>query len=508
MITFAAALFASQAPTAIDMTLTAASLFKNGYSVVTREAQVTKSGYYELTGFPTSSIGTLWVTGSRGITIQELVNAKVEREQDWTAASIDDMLAASVGKEVGMRLAPEESVFGTLLAVNGSIVIVETRDKTISFPKNRILSLTTTGEVQWRKKVKSQQTSIRMKVSADAPGTLTVTSLEFGLMWLPSYTVDISDEKRLRITAKATVLNDLADFEGAELQLITGFPNLPYIGIRDPLNSGEAVSQVVAHLTGGLTRPDPRRRDASGLAQMTSNRLALDRGGMDDAFLQTGDAAGREEDLFFYKQPNVTLKAGERGHFVLFRNESDYSHIYTWDVAEAPGTGQRITPPPSQEQEVWHSLRFNNSGTMPYTTGVAVTTKKGNLLGQDMLYYTAAGAEATVRITKALDIRTEAQDEEIDRVRNALMTRNVPTHDLVTVKTTLTMHNRKQEDVKVRVSKLLLGEVTASEGSPKVTKTAKGLSDVNPGAKVVWERDLKAGEQVTLTVTYKAYIPQ
>jgi len=68
-------LAAPPAPMA-DMTVVGASLFKNGYAVVLREAPIPASGEVTIAAPPTSSLGSLWVTASKGVKIKQ------ERRQD------------------------------------------------------------------------------------------------------------------------------------------------------------------------------------------------------------------------------------------------------------------------------------------------------------------------------------------------------------------------------------------------------------------------------------------
>ena len=158
--------------------------------------------------------------------------------------------------------------------------------------------------------------------------------------------------------------------------------------------------------------------------------------------------------------------------------------------------------------DVWHALKFKNTSTMPWTTGPATIFKNDEILGQDESRYTAVGADALIKITKALDVRADQSEEEEARERGALkMYSATPTHDLVTVKGTLEMQNRKGEAIKVKVTKDITGEVVGSTGDPKLAKTTKGLRDVNTHARLEWTTTIPAGKTITLTYTYKVYVP-
>jgi hypothetical protein len=211
------------------------------------------------------------------------------------------------------------------------------------------------------------------------------------------------------------------------------------------------------------------------------------------------------EDLFFYRQPDVNLKRSDRGYYVLFTAESDYEHIYEWEIADVIQDTVYAQRPEDQPEDVWHSLKFKNTSGRPFTTASAVTMKDGELLGQDMMRYTSVNADATVRITKALDVAAESAEEEVERKRDALVIRG-NYYDLVTLKGTLRVMNRKTDPVTLKITKFLTGELVSADGMPKKTAVAKGLRAVNQRLKLDWTLDLKPGDKRELTYTYTVYI--
>lgn len=480
-----------------------ASLFKNGYSVVTRAAELKGPGEYILEGFPQAALGTLWLTASPGTTIERAVNTMREIETEWTASSMDDVLRAAIGKRVLFLRGDNSTVTGELKSVAGEIAIVVSGPTTIIVPKSSIASVTVHGQIEWKRKSKATTRAIRVKINSKGPGKLYTVSLERGMMWTPGYAVDISDPKSLTIVAKATVINDLADFENADLQFVTGFPNLPYLGINDPFSSPMDIMSFTNSMLGqGFGTGGGRRDDARSMMQNQAPN-----GDFAEAFTPTGEVAGQLEDLFFYKQPKVTMKQADRGYFILFSHKAEYKHVYTWELADSVMSGDVYRGEPEVAPDIWHSLKFKNTGNLPYTTGIAVTMKNGELLGQDMLKYTGVGSEATLRITKALELRADSTEEEVDRTVEQIVLGNSKTnYFLVTMKSTLTVQNRKNEDATIEITKYLTGEVLAAEGNPKIEKTTKGLRDVNPRAKVEWQKTVKPGETLTLKLSHKVYL--
>lgn len=325
------------------------------------------------------------------------------------------------------------------------------------------------------------------------------------MTWSPAYALDITNPKTLEMTAKATVLNDLGNLDGADVRLVTGFPNVPWATIAEPLLSGQSVDQFTNFLTsvgiptgGGFGGGG--RRDA-----MSQNAApAADFGG---AFEQGFSTTELAEDLFFYKRPAVTLNKGDRAFYILFEAKSDYSHLYTVDFPDTVANNVDYQGMPEGPRDVWHSLKMKNTSSQPLTTAPVSVYKDGQLMGQDTLMYTPAGADLLVKMSKALDIRVEGTEEELTRERGALRIPNTGlVYDLVTLRGTISIRNFKAQDVTMRMTKLVTGEITESELNPVVTKTAKGLREVNPASRLVWTLNLKGGQQLEVKYTYKLYL--
>lgn len=78
-------------------------------------------------------------------------------------------------------------------------------------------------------------------------------------------------------------------------------------------------------------------------------------------------------------------------------------------------------------------------------------------------------------------------------------------YDEVLVEGTLLIKNMKPSAVKMKVSKMLTGEVTQSEGG-KVSKITKRLSAVNPKSDIQWEFSLQPGAEKKLSYQYKVLL--
>jgi len=216
------------------------------------------------------------------------------------------------------------------------------------------------------------------------------------------------------------------------------------------------------------------------------------------------------EDLFLYPVENFSLKRGETAWLPLFTAEMEYKHIYTWKIGDFLDPEERYRPDSGRAdgktaEDVWHSCRLVNNLKMPLTTAAVEFVTDGQFTGQDVCYYTAPGAETTIRISRAMNVLAEEDEVEVERRRNAA-TFHGYSYDLVKVKGELKLRSRMDKAVNVEISKELSGQVIELQPQAKDFQTAKGLKQVNPKHALTWVIELKPGAESKLTYVYQVYI--
>ena len=144
---------------------------------------------------------------------------------------------------------------------------------------------------------------------------------------------------------------------------------------------------------------------------------------------------------------------------------------------------------------------------MPWTTAPAEFVENGNFTGQDICYYTASGAQTVVRLNKALNISAEQAEVEIERKRDAIQLYGHRFY-LVKVKGELKLGSRIDKPVNVEITKIISGEVQVMSPMAKDTVTTKGIKAVNQQHALVWNIELKPGEEQTVAYVYEVYIQQ
>jgi hypothetical protein len=330
--------------------------------------------------------------------------------------------------------------------------------------------------------------------------------------------IDISDPKTATLTAKAVVINEVADLQRIHLDLVTGFPNIRFGDVNSPVAMSQDLAGFLRALTTG--RSSRLGYDVGGL--MVGNTMTTQ---VSSKFIGYSDEISRSgptpdyspaqegtvsEDLFLYPVENITLNRGETACLPLFTAEVPYKHIYIWEIPDWLDENNRYRQKIAKDEqilaeEVWHSCRLVNNMEMPWTTAAAEFVKDGQFTGQDICYYTPAGAETTIRLNKALNVVAEQTELEQERQRSA---ERILGHDydLVKVKGELKLTNRLDKDVIVEITKNLSGEVLKSSPKARETRTAKGLRWVNPSHTLVWEIELKAGKEKKISYTYQVYV--
>ena len=517
----ALALLQTPMPQAPRARLVGASLFKNGFAITQRVIDVPRPGVTTVMPVPQGAMGTLWFTPSEGTVLDSVV---VENETlaagRLPAGSVDEILSLNVGRAVTLVVAeagPPVRLACRLVSASGAIVVVETAAGTTRvLNKSTVLGVEGKG-LKAQSAAPSPSTRRVMRVrTLGKPGRILVVSLERNLSWSPAYAVNLQpDGKNLSLVAKATVINDLERLTDLDCKFVTGFPNLPFAETLDPL-----VAWYVGGGFGGGGIGGGGGLGGGGFGGQQGGRAFENRRGNvgyspDDAALAANAQAPNGEslgELFFYRRPGVSVDVGGRAAYTLFRTTTPYEAVYAWDIGDpAPGQPRyeaRVLPPgaPSTE-EVWQTLRFVNNAKVPLTTGPATTFSAGEIVGQDTLKYASPGQTAELRVTRSLDVAADSTEAEVGRERGFVRGNNgngaeYTIYDRVTVQGALTMVNRKDKAVKVRIRKAFTGEWISGDGAPDVKTTAAGLRQPNPTGSAEWVATLEPG--ALLKLTYRA----
>jgi hypothetical protein len=516
------------------------ALFKNGFGLFVREGTLSEDEHVVLLGpFAAPSHGTFWLTAPARAKLTKALVREVKGSEETPARGLVELLGANVGMMVRLWPShdPERAVEGKLLAappvgappppqpyvgpggirpllpIAGphQLILLETDDGTVALNPQHIVRVDfLDGEPVTAIARSTSRVSLEATFESPAKGDwLSVSYLATGATWAPSYLIDISDPARARLAAKALVINEAEDLEGAHVDLITGFPNLEFADVLSPMGMREDLAAFLRSLAGDRSR----RRGAAVMSQVVSNvgdYYAAEAMALPDVPDYGAAAAGQAAgDLFFYPLQEITLAKQERGYYPLFTEEVPYEEVYLWDIPdyinEEDRYGERAREQRDTPEDVWHSIRLDNTTTVPWTTAPAQLVKDGQIIGQGTMRFTPPKGKAKVKITKAISVKADQTELEVARERDAVRVYGYH-FDRVTIEGKLSVVNHKEASIALEVKKTLSGEVQSMTMEAEDVALARGLRRMNPVHQLTWTFELEPGESEEITYTYIALI--
>lgn len=523
------------------------ALFKNGLGYATAIATLPeKAKTIRLGQLPVPSYGTFWVGYGKGIHLRSLVTGLESFDEPTAAQNVGQLLRLNAGRNVILRLGPGEKdvVEGVVLQseppnrsveppspyemsvrrpsthVYGypgypqpdlAVFLVKTAKGVVAVNPGAVQRVDFDGDsVVTMATNSSKRPSIRMELDKPAGGeTVAISYLARGITWVPSYRIDLSDEKTAHFSAQAQIINELADLETTHVDLVTGYPNIQFAELPNPVAMSQNLAEFLKSLAAGRAEGGSRGGMMQQQAIMFNNAYAFEHAPLPE--YSTAVHGAMAEDLFLYPVPKFSLRKGETATIPLFSADVPYRHLYTWkigDQLDRDENNNRRTPQNAEgtpAEEVWHVCRFVNTAKMPLTTAAAEFVKDGQFTGQDTCYYTGAGCEGTIRINRAMNVQAEQVEVEVERKRNAANFYGY-NYDLVKLTGELKLHSGLDRVATVEITKELSGEVLDKAADVKDVQTAKGLKQVNPRHILTWTIDVKPGEEKKLAYSYQLYI--
>jgi len=240
---------ASGAEPSGEVELKQVALFKNGLGFFASEVTCPKKAdSFSFVPQVAASHGSFWVSYPPKMKLASLAAKKVDGEEQVEAITIAELLRANVGSKVCLYLSGKEQevLEGVIMYLPQSrptpkgdpyapgriisdqqrhypgpyhvpaLVMIETDQGQVAVnPQSvmRVEFVQDNAERAYAKKTKSVRLDIRLGAPAGGK-KLTVSYLAKGITWAPSYVVDISDQDKAHISAKAAVINEACDLNG------------------------------------------------------------------------------------------------------------------------------------------------------------------------------------------------------------------------------------------------------------------------------------------------------
>lgn len=506
--------------------------FKNGMGFVFRSGETPLvDGWAAMDEIPPAALGTFWVgTADPAHRVMQVVSCqeKVKETSQRDALTLDDLLYASVGKQVMLTysLNGTQRAKVTILAVpgqgdggsQGNMVVFQPEERgafgTLAIPKGCVQAIEMSDLPKVSREVEKTVNRAKVLLSG-SPKTaeITLAYLEKNVTWAPSYLVSLIGEKEADVTLEAVLVNDAEDLEDARVSFVVGYPHFAYADIITPLTLQRSVANLVDQLSAQGTYGGRAYAGVTVQSNVAGGYFfAADAApsswrpeGVSGVEGMAGEAG---TDLYFYRQDHVTLKKGDRARYTVFTARVPCEDVYRWDVSDPMGvsdTGARKEPSAGDEssERVWHSLCLTNGTPQPWTTAPAFAVKGDLPMAQDTMKYAPPGAKTLLKLTVASDVSGSQQQTELSRQKSSY---DPDRYDEVVVSGELSVRNWRDKPIRLTVCKPVVGEVLEAGEGGKVEKVAKRVSAVNPTPEITWEFDLGAGQSKTLPYRFRTLV--
>jgi hypothetical protein len=482
------------------------AIFKNGLGFFIREGRVLPQNGWAITKWvPNSALGSLWISSlNKNTQIEEVIALKEEIKSENESSSLEELLKANIDKKVLITFG-DKLIEGTVKSVlerpaeSTKIALIESRDGITAINLYSISKIDFPKNISTKSPIKEKAKRFKFKMSNPSDeAALNISYLQKGITWVPGYLIDIKDPAKAVFTMQAVLVNDIEDLENVEAFFVVGYPNFTYSNTLSPMALEENITQFISSLsTGGRRASDYNMSNIVRQSVVSYDEYNRTESEMDYPTEIKGLSGEAEEDLFLYQKKEVSLRKGERAYYPIFSAKVDYKHLYEWDI---PAT---MTTDPKTKEQVWHSIKINNSTNYPWTTAPAFVVSELKPIAQNNIDYTPKGSKANLKLTIATDVKTDRKESEIERKRNVELYNH--NYDLVTVKGDIYVKNYKNKDITMEIKKNLTGEVLEVSHDGKTKKIAEGLKGVNFNSIISWEIPVKAGEELNITYKYKVY---
>lgn len=514
-----------------------ASIFKNGYAVVTRELDIPSGEDKISCGVPNAAFGTLWFNTTEGLSIQSAVSGKTTEPVKGQVSSIPQMVAANVGKTVNLKFVNKDAaVSAQIVSVTGELLIYKSGNATNAVNINTVTEIS--GDNLSTESSDSTETGMKLtfKLNNKNGGKIFVSSIEFGIAWTPSYYLDISDMSKAEFTGKAEIINDLGDFNKIDTKLVSGFPMVHFAGISDPMASQGAINDFVSLANSNFTSPNGAYDQSQGLQlfrmspqvpQFAARSMGNGFGGGGfagapaprDAMMEMAKianpaasmdvAGGGEEngDLYFYTIPSFELKSGGRSYNVLVKSSPQVTEEFGWNDSDPTDPNKPMyTGGADPAIPVYHFLKFKNISDQPFSSGPITIVKNHEVIAQSTLTYTAKQNDALVPLSSAPGINPSVEVKEVARKAVTQAGTNFINQDRVTALVTLKIENTTDKDVPFKVVQEFHGRIVDSSDAT-VHRYGSSINEPNPSGNLEWKFPLKKNETKVITYKIEVIVP-
>ena len=339
-------------------------------------------------------------------------------------------------------------------------------------------------------------------------GPVRLRYLSDGVTWSPFYRVDLRDDGKLAISASASILNDLEDFENVEVELISGFPNMAFASSLSAISKG----MTFQNFLNNLANPNSPSYLRSGVASniMSQSVFSNSAPAYDDiqpAGPQPAQwTASGMDDMQYKSAGRLSMKKGDVLQLPIASKTADFEYVTTWT---APMEKRFSFGEGSGDATLWNCVRFRNPFDFALTTAPYEIERNGQVLGQSTGTWFGAGDPATVKITKSMAVSasiTQAESGNQNRYYTEQKGTSEYKYHYPDVTANIVLKNRSPKEVKMVLESAFFGELIEADGKPSKLPQPTDSRTRNSKTKLVWEVAVPASGRVELSYTYKVIL--
>lgn len=441
------------------------AIFKDGHAFVLHESELPTDGAGDvvLDSLPAPVIGTFWpYSVDPQAKLRAVVAGKHRVRSERAALDTWELIQANIGAEITLTEDNDRPYSARILDVPrcepkdeparptgaapppstppigapGDVVLLQVHDGVRVVRRDRIRDVTFRAAPKPR--IQSEEWRKLLTLHLDWGGqpagkkaAVGMVYLQKGVRWIPNYRLDIDGAGKAVVQLQATLINELADIEGATCHLVIGVPTFYFKDTLDPIALQDAVVQLSQYFQG---------QSGQRIQRAFSNAIMTQHARMGEYQSEEGGPAGaadsdpeitagsKNEDMFIFEVKNVTLRKGERMVVPVTQFTLPYEDIYTLNLPFAPPPEVQSNVGGEQFAELqrllrapkaMHTIRLKNESRFPLTTAPAIVLRDGRLLAEGLMTYTAVGARTDLTLTTAVDVRVARTDLETKRTPEA-----------------------------------------------------------------------------------------
>jgi hypothetical protein len=377
--------------------------------------------------------------------------------------------------------------------------------------------------------VTTKKQTKRLTFRFEKPGQrreLLVMYFRPGLRWIPTYRIQLGDDKEKKIAAitlQAEILNEAEDLADVPVDIVVGVPNFRFRDLPSPLILEQTLRNALQQAAPQLMRQFSASNADFSNAMMSQRVAQVEPTavpGEGSIRLPSELTTAEAQNLFVYNLPKLAFKKGERAAVGIFTAEVPYRDVYTWDLTlqradiEASPSGAGLSSPlVLSKNEVWHQIELTNNTDAPWTTGAAIIMQGNQPLGQELLTYTSPKSAVRVPVTVSVDTRGSFAEEETDRKLEAVVWDN-QRYAKIDKRAALRLHNGKSVAIDAEISLRFGGKFVkvSDEGTGTLNpfdrsdwSEYRGSTAMNNSSTIRWKTTIKPGEAFEPTVEYYFY---